>query len=618
MEQHHFSNYQKIKLLVLALFVESLYLLFAFIPAAVLAILSATFYGPKLAMWIGLILFIGVWWIYGQPDPIDDRHDIHVPPDSPIYTLVHELTTSLNAPRIHSIVLDDQLNAAAYTSRGFFSLIGVHRKLILGVPLLRLLSGDEMKAVIAHELGHFSRNHGKLGHWLYRVRSKWGLYLLMHRDVDDGFIESTQKLIAKRFIPYFLKQSSAWSHQCEYEADASAASIHLESHLISALAKMELHDYLRHSQIQHLVTKWQLAFKTPPIDMLADIEHVTRMQSASAFESALAHAQLRPLELFDTHPRLQQRAQALTLSIDTPVWPLSCAGAEFFKTEWPTIESAHQQRWHHKRQDSWRIEHYRLQWIKIQAELHKEDVNLQAIASATLTPTVQALSNLRTLVLTQPNNAYLKYTLGSCLIATQLQTQGEEGLEHLQAAIRLNKKMVIANLQRMHSYHAERDDVGKLTRILNRLDGAYRWRNQFYTEDLWTRLCTEQLEALPEAASELFHRAISNDPRIDGCWVGSLLSKVIDGEQFKINLLVFRMDPRRLHEEHQSEDHVRNQMANLLQTVCLPDELVYVKSIYFSETMNQNLLGNLERHQGVCITAAKQPLSKGVIKIDVL
>src|SRR5579871_1632467 len=90
-----------------------------------------------------------------------------------LYREVDAIADRLRAPRPHEIRIDSRLNAAAsQTPR--FGLFGSYRNvLLLGMPLLLGLEPAEMRAVIAHEFGHFSGSHGKFGARAYRVNATW-------------------------------------------------------------------------------------------------------------------------------------------------------------------------------------------------------------------------------------------------------------------------------------------------------------------------------------------------------------------------------------------------------------------------------------------------------------
>ncbi|MDR7306594.1 M48 family metallopeptidase [Rhodoferax saidenbachensis] len=608
-----FSRYQKTKLALLAVFVEVFFLVFAFIPAAFLALLSAAVYGPKLGLLIGVLLFIGVAWFI-QPDPVDDRHEMELPSNSDMHKVVDALARQLKAPKIHRIVLDDSFNAAAHTSSSPFYFWVVRRKLVLGAPLLQLLKADEVKAVIAHELGHFSAGHDRLGQWIYRVQYKWGVFSLMSRTDSDNFVESVQKLMSHRLVPFFLRQSSAWSHQCEYEADASTQSMELSQSLINALAKMEMHAYLWQNQIRYEYVQWQLRDELPSQNVLEQMAQAIESQAQTSFDSMLAYTLSRPRRLYDTHPRLHERAGALSVDIQMPDWTGPCAGETLLNSDWKEVFGAYKKRWFAKHRDAWRFAHFRLRWLEEQVKLRPNERELRAIADATFIGSSKSLEVLRNVVQESPGNSYLHYELGCRL----LDAEDDTGLHHLQESIKLNKKMAVACLRRICEHHTQRDSITHISRSLDRLAAAHRWVESFYEDNLWSRFCSEPLGTLPEEAKLLFADAVGRDSRIDGCWVGSLSTSELKGYQFKIHLIVFRLDSAGIHEPGKSEEHVRAQLASLLKAVCKPDELVHVKSVLWTEPLNPHLLRNLDQHPGVCVVQPQLPVNQDILRIGVL
>lgn len=607
-----FSIFQKFRLLVLCIFVESIYYILALVPAAMITWLCAVFYSPKPALLAGATLFLVVLWA-NRPDPIDDRDAIAVAPGSVLHRWVTELSKTVGQCKIHHIVLTEELNASAYVSPGFLGF-GARKTLRIGLPLLQYLSSDEVKSVVAHELGHFSRQHDRVGQWIYRVRYKWSIFLLSRRSEQDGFIQSLQKLAARRFIPAFLRQSSAWSHQCEYEADDCAKRAGLAKCLIDALVKMELHEHIQHHAMQKDWVQWKLQSDTPPQNILETILTKVQFYAEESFASTLTTAKTRPLSLYDTHPRLQQRADHLCVAIEPPQWNSVCAGVEAFPDSWAPIFRDYQTSWINKHQHSWCFDHYRMRWLHAEAEANPGDLVLQAVATASLSASTAALDALRAMVATHPSDAYLNYELGRAL----LEGNHEEGIQHLQTAIRLNKKIAAVALQRISDYHLSRDNADTIERSIRKLDAALGWTSRFIDENLWTRFANEPLEPLCATARNLFRDAISENPHIDGCWVGSLPSKQIDGFQFKINLVIFRMDGSVEFTPHSTEDHMRAHMAHLLETVIKPDELVYVKAVFYTEPMNPKLLQNINRYPGVCITQPQGPVNHNLVRIDVL
>lgn len=106
-----------------------------------------------------------------------------------------------------------------------FGLLGGYcNTLMIGLPLMQALSPKEFASVLAHEYGHLSGSHGKLGAWIYRIRSVW---LQMAQGFSNGssFIDRTIHRFFRWYVPYFNAYSFVLARQQEYEADRASARL---------------------------------------------------------------------------------------------------------------------------------------------------------------------------------------------------------------------------------------------------------------------------------------------------------------------------------------------------------------------------------------------------------
>src|SRR5690606_25897917 len=94
--------------------------------------------------------------------------------------------------------------------------------LILGLPLMQLLSLDEFKAVLAHEFGHLSGAHGRFGAWIYRVRTGWAR-LNEWRQQQRRWGSFVFVPCCGWCAPKFAAYSFVQARRQEYEADQLAA-----------------------------------------------------------------------------------------------------------------------------------------------------------------------------------------------------------------------------------------------------------------------------------------------------------------------------------------------------------------------------------------------------------
>jgi Zn-dependent protease with chaperone function len=92
---------------------------------------------------------------------------------SELFELIDKLRRSLGAPRFHHVLITDEFNAAVVQTPQL-GLLGWYRNtLLIGLPLMKALTRQQLAAVLAHEFGHLAGGHGRLGNWIYRLRFGW-------------------------------------------------------------------------------------------------------------------------------------------------------------------------------------------------------------------------------------------------------------------------------------------------------------------------------------------------------------------------------------------------------------------------------------------------------------
>jgi len=141
-----------------------------------------------------------------------------------LFALAEELTRKLSAPRIHRVLIDGDFNAGvAQVPR--LGPVGWHRNyLVLGLPLMQALSPEQFRAVLAHELGHLSGNHGRFSSRIYGVRQMW-FQLLARLQAEGRWGSSVFTKFFNWYAPYFNAYSFVLARQHEYDADRAAAEM---------------------------------------------------------------------------------------------------------------------------------------------------------------------------------------------------------------------------------------------------------------------------------------------------------------------------------------------------------------------------------------------------------
>jgi len=79
-----------------------------------------------------------------------------------LFAMIEELCGRLEAPHFHTVLVTDDFNAGVVQAPRL-GVFGWHRNyLLIGLPLMKSLSVEQFKAVLAHEFGHLAKGHGRM------------------------------------------------------------------------------------------------------------------------------------------------------------------------------------------------------------------------------------------------------------------------------------------------------------------------------------------------------------------------------------------------------------------------------------------------------------------------
>lgn len=205
----------------------------------------------------------------------------------------------------HEVYLIPDVNAWV-AQRGGMMGIGGRRVMALGMPLIGLLTVSQLRAVLAHEFGHYHGGDTKLGPWIYKTRAAIGRTL-----TQLGRHRSALVFLFKWYGEMFLKVTLGISRAQEYAADRLAAQLAGTNALVDGL-----------KQIHRGVSAWQYYLKTelfpvlsagysPPVaGGFAYFLQTPQIETPvnQSLEKTLREGKAEP---FDSHPALPERIAAL-------------------------------------------------------------------------------------------------------------------------------------------------------------------------------------------------------------------------------------------------------------------------------------------------------------------
>ncbi|SBT51038.1 M48 family metallopeptidase [Micromonospora narathiwatensis] len=224
-----------------------------------------------------------------------------------LWATVRELAAAVGTRAPDEIRLLPDVNAAVSEQSRLLGLLGGRRTLYVGLPLLQGLRVDQLRSVLAHELGHYSGRHTRLGGVAYRGR------LAIEETVERISPRNPIGWVFKGYALLYLMVDNAASRRQELEADR--ASVRLAGHeaATSALRTLPALDaawafYMR----QYVEAGWSAGLL--PDDLFGGFAQLLDARR-NEIDELRENAPERKPSRWDTHPPIGVRVAAM---VETP------------------------------------------------------------------------------------------------------------------------------------------------------------------------------------------------------------------------------------------------------------------------------------------------------------
>ena len=195
----------------------------------------------------------------------DDPNGIEVSQsDEPqLFDFLHQLADEVGAPKPHRVFITPDVNAAVFYDLSLLNFIFPSKKnLIVGLGLVNVLRVDELKAVLAHEFGHFAQGSMLVGRWVY-IAQQIISHMVATRDWFDSAVRFVSRFdiriawigwilsliiwsirsLMDTFFSLVIMAERALSREMEFNADLVAVSVTGSDPLINALHKLQAADH---------------------------------------------------------------------------------------------------------------------------------------------------------------------------------------------------------------------------------------------------------------------------------------------------------------------------------------------------------------------------------------
>jgi heat shock protein HtpX len=224
--------------------------------------------------------------------------------------LVADVAGAVGHPMPDATYLEADVNAAVLETGRLTRC----RVLILGLPLLEVLTVEQLRAVLAHEFGHYVAGDTRVGRVTYRTREtvlRTVASLYWSDDGDDGWFLKLVRAPFEWYARMFLRMTSAISRTQEFAADALAARVAGSDAQIGALRRAAACAPAFEAYWDDEVVPALMRGLRPPLG-----EGFRTFLSTARIDAAVGELLSSALEQdahdpYDSHPTLRQRLEAL-------------------------------------------------------------------------------------------------------------------------------------------------------------------------------------------------------------------------------------------------------------------------------------------------------------------
>lgn len=219
-----------------------------------------------------------------------------------LFALIERVARATGEATPRDVYLVPDMNAWV-SRRGGVMGFGSAPVMGIGLPLLQVTSRSELRAILAHEFGHYCGGDTQLGPWIYKTRAAIGRTL-------ESLSQSALQAPFRGYAALFLRLTQAISRAQELSADRLAVRVAGGSALVGGLEKVHgyagaFDSYWR----QEFAPVLSAGFHAPFVDGFSRFLAVPSV-AESVRQQLAAHREPAAADPYDSHPPLAERVAA--------------------------------------------------------------------------------------------------------------------------------------------------------------------------------------------------------------------------------------------------------------------------------------------------------------------
>ncbi len=426
---------------------------------------------------IAIVLARPVFVEEGRDVQYDEAPALFAAIDDVSERIANTASTKTKSLGVSAVGLDGAFECTLLVSARWGIFGGTAYRLMIGVPLLMALTVAELKALVAHEMGHFvGEGHG-FSRWIFRQRLLWQAVHQRLVASDDG-LDRAVGFIYSRYADFFVAHTFAVARRVEYIADQTSAKATHVGALANALTKIALMGrFLEELFWPRLMQQVDRHAEPPylPFSMMPRAFGLARKEWAR--QDWVDRAMRNLSAEGDTKPSLADRFAALNVEPAPPAYASERSAMALFKENSQAVLQWCDEEWREENLPAWRERHKaiaELRWKLSEyekvprEELKAEDLWQKSLLIFELGDFPAAIEELQLLVDREPAMAKAHLMLGKLL----LQHGNELGLQSLALAARYDAAMIEDAGGVGYSYLADRGRKGEAQRFWDRIRAA--------------------------------------------------------------------------------------------------------------------------------------------------
>lgn len=370
-----------------------------------------------------------------------------------LFRMVDEVNERVQGPKVHKVLVDGEPNASVVQIPRRGVIFGQRNYLVLGLPYLYALSPDEFRAVVAHELGHLSKSHGRFGAWIYRIRTTWW-QLLEALEEKRHWTTGLFRRFFEWYVPRFDAYSFPLRRAHEFEADEAAAEAAGPQAAMTALLSGTLGARYLYEEYWPRVYRQADSDPEPPRSAFAPMGRELASARSSQDAAQTLRAELtRAPDVADTHPSVAERISHLGLDADQILSLVVSnrdgvsAAEAFVGARADELAAEFDRTWHDSVKEMWREQHRERREARRELErlegrggdLSLDEARTLAALTAEFRSPDKALERYRAVLSMRADDPQASFGIGQIL----LERGDEAGLEHLERAMEGDQEAVL-------------------------------------------------------------------------------------------------------------------------------------------------------------------------------